>query len=1245
MTEHRVNPLQWLSTKFASLNHSHNEYLTSHQDITGKEDKSNKSSSITTDTGSTSKYPTVKAVEDYAQPKGNYLTQHQSLKTVNNESLVGTGNISIDSGSDIDIVTVWEPILSDEKVASEKLVKESINSVLYETEKLNLNELTLATNLSSISLSLILGDDNVGDRTFNNINIYKPYDSSYEESLNHSPIHSINATMPQGEDSFIAFGDMFVMRFQDENTQIFNESDFYIGIADSHSHIINLLQNAYLGSSISDIQITLTQNVISNGFRISIEGTPIYVDNSGRDWYDLAFTNNVTINSFDMKTPNFPIFLSEYIDNIQESDVIIIPSDAISLDLNYPPYSEDKYYIYDYDSTPNLELHNYPLDENVSFTLIDKPSLGFQILITRNNVFARQTRRTWMSLENDDSLKSSIESLKQITSKYFKKEDFLDPECWYFNWGVYDTRPTYSNGTLTFTSRDIFYFKDGYDLPNDYSMSFTFSSTGSSPFLKINGTDITLGSNANEIYIYVNDGNTIVRNETLDNQQTITGKMESLEVSRGGQNTSSSITNFSYNGSPPSNNLWDRKQDVLVSGTNLKTINNESLLGSGNISMAVDSNWVNNSTNPVESQLIKTALDGKANSSHTHTKSQITDFPTIPSKTSQLTNDSGFLTSHQSLTGYLQQSDVKDNLTSTDTNKPLSAKQGKELKTLVDGKAGSSHTHNTTEIRDSSAYNRIGSGANDTQANINDSIDLALANIDDNILYTKMDLVGFDKFQVKDFINPNNWAIPGCTYSDGVLTFSGFNSFTTAFPTDSELSFDYIIDDGLVLGDTFYFYIFGREAQYVVTEDDINNGYAIIDVSFKSENNIGTIISEASGDEWHINDVGSLNPYTINAITPVGNSTKIANIRYKANDIISLNDNKEDVYNKVTSLSSSSTDTQYPSAKLVYDQLNNKAPTSHASSSTTYGVATASNYGHTKVINNLTTSSNNDGEALSAYQGKILNDKKLEKTTLNTIDYQHQTYGIYNTWDIYDVFVAQQYVSELNITDTSIDCGGIFQGILKFTNKTSKQMYLELTLTNSNGENRVYCSFSSNSGDDIDITTTKTSITLQPDTVIYLFIEEENVIIDYAVKSNSSEISVIADMIYPVGSIYMSVNNNNPQILFGGRWEQLKDRFLLGSGDTYTNGSTGGSATVTLTSAQSGVPAHSHKYNDYNTTYTLKTTNRKPGTSTAVAYGTSLTAGGGATERTSSNNTAANASQAHENMPPYLTVYMWKRTA
>ena len=60
-----------------------------------KEDKSNKSSNITADTGSTTKYPTVKAVEDYAQPIGNYLTSHQSLDsktvTIEKQSTAETG--------------------------------------------------------------------------------------------------------------------------------------------------------------------------------------------------------------------------------------------------------------------------------------------------------------------------------------------------------------------------------------------------------------------------------------------------------------------------------------------------------------------------------------------------------------------------------------------------------------------------------------------------------------------------------------------------------------------------------------------------------------------------------------------------------------------------------------------------------------------------------------------------------------------------------------------------------------------------------------------------------------------------------------------------------------------------------------------------------------------------------------------------------------------------------------------------
>lgn len=60
----------------------------------------------------------------------------------------------------------------------------------------------------------------------------------------------------------------------------------------------------------------------------------------------------------------------------------------------------------------------------------------------------------------------------------------------------------------------------------------------------------------------------------------------------------------------------------------------------------------------------------------------------------------------------------------------------------------------------------------------------------------------------------------------------------------------------------------------------------------------------------------------------------------------------------------------------LIDNLNSiKAPNNHASSNTTYGLGTQSNYGHNKLVNNLTTTSYQDGLALSAYQGKLLNDK------------------------------------------------------------------------------------------------------------------------------------------------------------------------------------------------------------------------------------------------------------------------------
>ena len=68
---------------------------------------------------------------------------------------------------------------------------------------------------------------------------------------------------------------------------------------------------------------------------------------------------------------------------------------------------------------------------------------------------------------------------------------------------------------------------------------------------------------------------------------------------------------------------------------------------------------------------------------------------------------------------------------------------------------------------------------------------------------------------------------------------------------------------------------------------------------------------------------------------------------------------------------------------------------------------------------------------------------------------------------------------------------------------------------------------------------------------------------------------------YPVGSIYLSVNSTNPGTIFGGSWEQIKDRFLLACGSTYSNGSTGGESTHKLTVDE--MPSHNHQQRVQNT--------------------------------------------------------------
>jgi len=181
----------------------------------------------------------------------------------------------------------------------------------------------------------------------------------------------------------------------------------------------------------------------------------------------------------------------------------------------------------------------------------------------------------------------------------------------------------------------------------------------------------------------------------------------------------------------------------------------------------------------------------------------------------------------------------------------------------------------------------------------------------------------------------------------------------------------------------------------------------------------------------------------------------------------------------------------------------------------------------------------------------------------------------------------------------------------------------------------------------------------------------------------------LVNKIYPVGCIYMSANNVNPSELFGGTWVAWgAGRVPVGVNADDTNFNTaektGGAATVTLTAAQ--MPGHTHTYNKPNSptgkatvgasksltamnntdrnrimTYANKVSDvltvlkQKTGASysspsLSLSDGTSAVTrltGGEHTHTVGSTSTAsgsAGSGNAHNNLQPYITCYMWKRT-
>ena len=134
-------------------------------------------------------------------------------------------------------------------------------------------------------------------------------------------------------------------------------------------------------------------------------------------------------------------------------------------------------------------------------------------------------------------------------------------------------------------------------------------------------------------------------------------------------------------------------------------------------------------------------------------------------------------------------------------------------------------------------------------------------------------------------------------------------------------------------------------------------------------------------------------------------------------------------------------------------------------------------------------------------------------------------------------------------------------------------------------------------------------------------------------KEEAQQTYATLEKVYPIGSIYMSINNTSPAALFGfGTWELIPDMFLLGAGGDFNGGDTGGERTHILTTTE--MPAHTHTYLRHQ--FDRNDTTGETGADVYGANNKTLPQVNATTESTGN-------SVAHNNMPPYLAVYIWKR--
>ena len=139
----------------------------------------------------------------------------------------------------------------------------------------------------------------------------------------------------------------------------------------------------------------------------------------------------------------------------------------------------------------------------------------------------------------------------------------------------------------------------------------------------------------------------------------------------------------------------------------------------------------------------------------------------------------------------------------------------------------------------------------------------------------------------------------------------------------------------------------------------------------------------------------------------------------------------------------------------------------------------------------------------------------------------------------------------------------------------------------------------------------------------------------------------LLNLIYPVGSIYMSVNNVSPQVFLGGTWSPIKGRFLLGQGQNDGNtteywGSYPANSNNFPVKEMGGEATHTLSIYELPEKIPVNYGNISGGTDVVIS---NTVIGLGGVKSGQANMNLQSTASPHNNMPPYYVCYMWERTA